>query len=128
MNRAIATSTTNDNLRQLFFEFLNEHLEFHAIFYKYGKMKGWTEIEPAYRSNKQQDKEPLALAEANHLWDHLNLRYDQLFMTITYKNFVHDTEFKMMLELGESELKDQIKGLESLAVKYAIPLPERPPG
>lgn len=127
VSRAIASSTTNDEIRSSFASFSFSHLTFQTNVNKYGRTKGWTEIGPAFKSNKELEREPLSVSEANHLWDHLNLRYDQSNATKVFKDFIHDIEFKKILQLGSSELSDQIIMLEDEAIKYGIPLPERPP-
>lgn len=126
-SRGISTSTTNDTIRAMFADFGLKHLEFHQTVNKYGRLKGWTEIGPAFSSNKETKNEPLSVSEANHLWDHLNLRYDQIHMTNLFRDFIHDVDFKEVLDLGVKELSDQIILLEDNSIKYGIPLPERPP-
>ena len=65
-------------------------------------------------------------ADLDHIWDHLNMRYDQLQLTMIYSQFVHDIEFKKILDRGQSKLKKQASILEKKSTKYEIPVPEQP--
>jgi len=116
-----------DMLRSHFSDFLMGHLKDYEALYKYGKLKGWTDVEPAYKSYKPTDKEQVSVSEAYHVWEHLNYRYDQMELTNIYLDFVHDTDFKMILKEGLSTLENQIQTLEKEAIKFDISLPERPP-
>ena len=127
LNRSVKSSLVNDQLRENFIDFLLDHLDSYEELYKYGKLKGWAEIEPAYKSGQVVDKEPISVSEAGHIWDHINHRYDQIHLTKFYVNFVHDTEFKKMLEIGERKLDNQLKELVKKAEEFEVPLPERPP-
>jgi len=126
LKRSVLSTTTSEELREIFISFTDEHLKVYKKFYVYGKTKGWTEIGPAFKT-KPVKKEPVSVSEANHVWDHLNLRYDQLQVNDLFLDFVHDTDFLLILQTGKKILNKQIKILEDLAVKFEIPLPERPP-
>lgn len=127
LSRTITSGTVNDKLRQMFYDFFLEHLDIYEAFYKYGKMKGWTEIAPAYKSSKAKGNEALSVSEANHIQDHINSRYDQKNMTQYFWTFAHDPEFIKLLKAGLATLDKQIKTLEDIAEQYEIPLPDRPP-
>ncbi len=127
LNRSVRSSIINDQLRKTFIKFLLSHLDNYEELYKYGKLKGWAEIEPAYKTGKVVDKEPVSVSEAGHIFEHINHRYDQIHLTKFYTNFIHDTEFKMMLEIGENRLDKQLKQLVKKADEFEVPLPERPP-
>jgi len=127
LSRSVRTTTTNDKLMEMFVKFFEGHLKNFENLYKFGKIKGWTDIEPAYKSAQTKEKEQVSVSEANHIWDHVNTRYDQIELTNLFLEFVHDPDFKMLLKQGLSRLKDQITMLEKKALKYDIPLPERPP-
>jgi len=127
LSDALTTSTTNDRLRKHLSSFVLDHLKNYEELYKFGKLKGWTDIEPAFTSGKPTKKEPIAVSEAYHLWEHLNYRYDQLELTNLYLNFVHDADFRAILQGGLSSLNSQIKILEKESTKFEVPLPERPP-
>ncbi len=70
LKRSLVSSTTSEQLRKMFIDYTNEHLDIFNKFYKYGKLKGWTEIAPAFKT-KPVHKEPLSVSEANHIWDHM---------------------------------------------------------
>lgn len=126
LNRGITSSTFNDNLRDLFVNFTLSHLEDFNTLYKYGKLKSWIEVSPSYKTYKSMEKEQLSAIEANHLWDHLNLRYDQLNYTRIFKEFVHDYDLKKILQTGEKTLKKQIKVLQEKSNLFEVPTPEQP--
>ncbi|MCF8011679.1 MAG: DUF3231 family protein [Clostridiales bacterium] len=127
LNRTMRTSTTNDRIRDLFNKFLLNHMENFDELYKYGKIKGWETIVPAYKTAQAEGQEPLSLNEAYHLWDHLNLRYDQLQITQFFLSYTHDADLKYILSKGIDTLKKQLSYLEQLAAGFEIPLPQRPP-
>lgn len=124
---AVISSTTNDRLRSHLNSFLMNHLKNYEQLYKFGKLKAWTEVEPAFKTGRSTLKEMVSVSEAYHLWEHLSYRYDQLELTKIYKEFVHDLDFKVILDRGSSTLDSQIKILEKESAKYEVPLPERPP-
>ncbi|MFW6006878.1 MAG: DUF3231 family protein [Halanaerobiales bacterium] len=126
LSKTITSSLTNDDLREQFVEFTNEHLKDYNKFHKYGKLKGWADIVPSFINYKPKEKEELAVSEAAHLWDLINLRYHQLQITSLFLEFVHDEDFKLILKRGMSTLKNQIKIIEDKAMKSEIPLPEKP--
>lgn len=127
LNRSVRSSLVNDQLRKTFLKFLLSHLDNYEELYKYGKLKGWAEVEPAFKTGKVVDKEPISVSEAGHIWEHINHRYDQIHLTKFYINFIHDTEFKLMLKMGEKKLDSQLKQLVEKADEFEVPLPERPP-
>lgn len=67
------------------------------------------------------------MSEANNLWDHINERYDQIRVTEFFLEFVHDKDFRLVMEQGLSTLQEQAKELEKKLVNHEVPLPERPP-
>ncbi|WP_298197288.1 DUF3231 family protein [Desulfosporosinus sp.] len=71
--------------------------------------------------------EDLSISEAFHLWDHLNLRYDQLEIVMFSISFAHDTSFIAVLDMGLIIIKKQIEKLEELCLNYSVQVPERPP-
>ncbi|MEJ6950355.1 DUF3231 family protein [Natronospora cellulosivora (SeqCode)] len=127
LSNSITSGTVNDNLRQMFIDFFIKHLNIFESFYKYGKIKGWTEIAPTYKSSKSNDNENLSVSEANHLDTHITLRYDQKNMTQYFWTFANDIEFVKILKGGLVILEKQIKELENISEQYEIPLPDRPP-
>jgi len=77
----------------------------------------------------QSAKPPaLTLGAAYNLWDNLVSRYDVIMATQFYLNYVHDPDFRIILEQGLTMvLEQQVNELEKELDKYKIPLPERPP-
>ena len=106
---------------------LFSHIDMLGQFYKYGKLKGWVEIVPPFRTGQVTTKEPIAVSEADHLWTHINDRYTQLEMTDHCKGYIHDNEFKQILNFGSKELKKQLKFLEDKALEFEMSLPTKPP-
>lgn len=127
LNSAVRTTLTNDRLRNLFKKFLLSHVEDFETLYKYGKLKGWEEVAPAYKTTQQVGKESLSTSEAYHIWHNINDRYIQSQLTQFFLVFVHDFDFKLILTKGMNVLKKQIKMMEDEALKYEIQMPERPP-
>lgn len=125
--RPVTESISNDNVREFFSNMLFDHIDMLGEFYKYGKAKGWVEVVPPFRIGQATEKEPIAVSEADHLWTHINDRYTQLEMTANFGEYVHDKEFKQILNLGNEELKNQIELLENKALEFEIPLPTKPP-
>ncbi|ATW25782.1 DUF3231 family protein [Candidatus Formimonas warabiya] len=127
ISRAVRTSTTNDQLRSIFRLFLKKQLDNFNDFLEYGKMKGWHEPDPTFKSAKPVKEEPLNVTEAYHLWDHINLRYDQLELTKLFYNFAHDKDLRMLMDAGLLVLDNEASKLEKELTTYEIPLPQRPP-
>lgn len=127
LSHAVRTTLTNDRLRKMFSEFLLSHLDDFEKLYKYGKLKGWEEIPPAYKTAKQGEKESLSVGEAYHIWHHINDRNMQSELSQLFHGFAHDGDFKLVLQAGVKTLAEQIKTIEKIALKHEILLPERPP-
>jgi len=123
---SIKSCTTTDNLRKSLIDFTKKSLDRYHFIYKYGKTKGWVGIPPSFKANSAQ-KKSVSVAEATHIWDHLILRYDQLYLTNMHLEFVHDIEFSQILQVGKNTLDKQITQLEKLGLKFEIPLPKKPP-
>ncbi|AZO94449.1 DUF3231 family protein [Halocella sp. SP3-1] len=123
---AIKSSTTTDDLRKSLIDFVKNNLNRYQTMYKYGKLKGWVEIPPSYKT-KPAKNESLSVAEATHIWDHLILRYDQLCLTNLHLEFTHDPDFRGVLQIGKKVLSQQISKLEELGLKFEVPLPKKPP-
>lgn len=123
---AVRSTSTNDNLRNIIIQDLTTHFEDFDILYKFGKLKGWEESYPVYKTALPQQKEQLSTSEAFHIWDHINLRYEQIELIGLFLNFAHDTEFKVILQHGVYIFNKQVNHLEQLALKLNVPLPNRP--
>lgn len=124
---AFRSTTTNDSLRKIIADDLKQHLKDFETLYKYGKLKGWQEDPPAYKTAKPVKYEPLSTTEAFHLWDNISLRYSQTQLTELFIGFAHDKEFIAILTMGKKNLDKQARALEEEAIKYEIALPQRPP-
>lgn len=70
----------------------------------------------------------LDIGEAFLLWDMLVSRYDIIEATQIYQNFVHDQDFKSLLQRGLNKtLEKEVNIMEKELNRYKIPLPGRPP-
>lgn len=127
MAHRITSSTFNDEVRNTLVKFTLSHVNDFESFYKYGKLKGWAEIPPAYKTYKPEQGEQLSSNEAAHIWDHLSLRYDQKQVNEIFSRYVHDPEFDKILDRGRKVLKDQIKVLEQKAAEFEVPVTEKHP-
>ncbi|HZK55770.1 MAG TPA: DUF3231 family protein [Desulfosporosinus sp.] len=123
---AVRTSSTNDKLRHVIIQDLTIHFKDFDTLYKFGKLKGWEETYPVYKTSAPHQEEALSTSEAFHIWDHINLRYEQIELIGIFMNFAHDTEFRVILEHGLYIFNKQVNNLEQLALKLNIPLPNRP--
>jgi len=123
---SVRSTSTNDNLRNIIIQDLIVHFEDFDTLYKFGKLKGWEEIYPVYKTSIQQLEEQLSTSEAFHIWDHITMRYEQIELIGLFSSFAHDTEFKVILQHGLYIYNKQVKKLEQLAIKLNVPLPNRP--
>lgn len=123
---AVRSTNTNDNLRNIFIQDLTIHFEDFDTLYKFGKLKGWEETYPVYKTSINQLEEQLSTSEAFHIWDHITMRYEQIELMGVFSNFAHDTEFKVILQHGLYIYNKQVNKLEQLALKLNVPLPNRP--
>jgi len=123
---AVRTTSTNDKLRTIIIQDLIIHFEDFDTLYKYGKLKGWEETYPVYKTNLPHQEEQLSTSEAFHIWDHISMRYEQIDLISIFVNFAHDTEFKAILQHGLYVYNKQVSKLEQLALKFNVTLPNRP--
>ena len=126
LSNAVRSTTTNDNLRGIITQDFITHFEDLDILYKFGKLKGWEETYPTYKTAIKQEKEQLSTSEAFHIWDHITMRYEQTEIIGIFASFAHDTEFKVILQNWLYVYNKQLNTLEKLALKLNIPLPNRP--
>ncbi|MEI6680512.1 MAG: DUF3231 family protein [Mariniphaga sp.] len=126
LTNAVRSTSTNDYLRKIIIDDLTIHFEDFDALYKFGKLKGWEETYPVYKTSLPHEKEPLSTSEAFHIWDHISLRYEQIELIVLFLNFAHDTEFKVILQHGLYIFSKQVSQLEQLALKLNVPLPNRP--
>ena len=127
LTAAYRSSATNDKVRNIIKNDLESHIQDFDSLYKYGKLKGWMDDPPAFKTAKPIINEPLGVSEAFHLLDHISLRYHQLQLTMLFLNFAHDKEFRIILYQGTKILEKQLKMLEEQALKYEVPLLNQPP-
>jgi len=123
---AVRSTSTNDKLRKIIIRDLIVHFEDFDILYKFGKLKGWEETYPTYKTSTKQEEEKLSASEAFHIWDHITMRYEQIELMGIFSSFAHDTEFKVILQHGLYIYNKQVNNLEKLALKLNVPLPNRP--
>ena len=121
LSNAVRSTTTNDNLRGIITQDFITHFEDLDILYKFGKLKGWEETYPTYKTAIKQEKEQLSTSEAFHIWDHIIMRYDQTELIGIFASFAHDTEFKVILQNWLYVYNKQLNTLEKLALKLNIP-------
>ena len=126
LTHAVTSTNTNDKLRHIFIEDLTIHISDFDTLYKFGKLKGWEETYPVYKTAKPHEKEALSTSEAFHIWDHINMRYEQIELIGLFSGFAHDTEFRVILDHGLSVFNKQVNHLEQLALRLNVPLPNRP--
>jgi len=127
LSNAVRTTLTNDRVRVMFKDFLISHLDDLELLVKFAKLKGWEEVAPGYKTTKQVKQEPLSIGEAYLIWQSVNDKYIQSQLNEFFLGFVHDADFKVILNSGLKTLAKQIKIMEQEALKYEIPVPERPP-
>jgi spore coat protein CotF len=126
--RAFATSTTNDNVRTVFFKLLTRAAKRQKTMTKYLIIKGWLETPPLYPLVPGNVTERLDTGEAFHLWDHLTYRYDNIEKTEIFHDFAYDGDFKLLLKVGlQGVLKKQTSMLEKELEYFGIPIPKHPP-
>jgi len=123
---AVRSTSTNDKLRNIIIQDLTIHFEDFDVLYKYGKLKGWEETYPVYKTALPHQEEQLSTSEAFHIWDHISMRYEQIELMGLFVNFAHDTEFRAILQHGLYIYNKQVSHLEELALKLNVPLPNRP--
>ncbi|MBS4022991.1 MAG: DUF3231 family protein [Dethiobacter sp.] len=126
LTHALRSTTTNDTLRVHVINDLTGHIKDFEMLYKYGKMKGWEEPPPAYKTATPVMREQLSTAEAFHIWDHIAQRYDQLELTAFFHGFAHDLDFRAILLAGQTILNKQVSMLEQYALNFEVTLPKRP--
>jgi len=124
---AIQNSILNDDISNFFDKFAKHAIEQTDSILKYLKLKGWLGIPPAYANIPATTNEKLDCIEAFHLWTHTYYRYGNLEETTKWKEFVHDLDFKMILDKGCKILTKQITLLEKELEYFGLPTPKRPP-
>jgi hypothetical protein len=127
LSSAYRATITDDKLREFIRIDLQNHIHNFEVLYKYGKLKGWMDEPPAYKTPKPQINEDLTVSEAFHIINHLSHRYHQIQITQFFISFAHDKELSLILKQGIKSLQAEVDELEKQAIKYEVPLPKRPP-
>jgi len=126
--KAIRSSITNDEIRELWTNIFKEAVDATNDYIKYLKLKGWLNIPPIYPHIPSGTTEKIDVGEAFSLWDHLAFRYDNIELTQYFYAYANDFDFKTLLKEGFQEiLKKQAKMLEKELRQFGIPLPVKPP-
>ncbi|MHB1405024.1 MAG: DUF3231 family protein [Desulfitobacteriaceae bacterium] len=123
---AIQYSIYNDNISKFFLKFSSHVLEQTDSILKYLKLKGWLEIPPAYRNVPPNTDEKLDCVEAFHLWTHVNYRYTNIEETLRWVEYVHDIDFRTILDSGLKIMNKQVTMLENKLENFGISTPKRP--
>lgn len=126
LGRAFRSTLTSDRVRDVFRSFFMAHAKLFERYFKYGELKAWEDVSPAYKTEEKQI-EPLSLNGAYHIWNHLRMRHQQLEMTLLYGNMAHDQDFRAGIAMARRTLEGQIKTLKDLAEKYKVKMPQRCP-
>ncbi len=125
--RASRTSVTNDLIRETFIDMAKKRIGKLDLLIKYLKTKGWISSPPMYPNIPKNTDESLDVAEAFHLWDHLNYRYNNFQQSQLYSKLAHDGDLQVLINLGLKTLNKQINNLEKELNRFGIPMPKRPP-
>jgi spore coat protein CotF len=124
---AIQNSVFNDDINNFLEKFAKHAIEQTDSILKYLKLKGWIDIPPSYTSLPAAINEKLDCIEAFHLWAHTYYRYGNMEETLKWKEFVHDLDFKMILDKGSKRMEKQIALLENELEYFGLPTPKKPP-
>lgn len=89
--RALRLSTSNDEIRELFIMLVKDGINRADRMAEYLKIRGWTGVPPMYHNNTSDEN--IDNGEAYHLWNHLTYRYDNVYQTMLFASFAHDTDF-----------------------------------
>lgn len=123
---ALASATTNDEVRKIYINMVHKDLDHLSLAIKYFKLKGWLNIPPMYTQSLGSNTK-IDAAEAFNLWSHLTYRYDNLQLTEIFLAASNDRDFKLFLKTGQQTLKRQINSLEKELNHFRIAFPVRPP-
>lgn len=124
--RSLRSTTTNDQLRQIFYKMTKETINRSDKIVQYLKLKGWIETPPLYHDTTRDINEKLTTYEAYQLWNHLIFRYDNIRQTQIFESFAFDKELKLLLQTGLKKIQRQAKNLEKELLYFGIPLPIKP--
>lgn len=124
--QAVRSSITNEGIRKMIRGILKQQLSKFELLVKYGKLKGWLEVVPAYKTTALDPNGRLGITSAYHLWFHIVLRYYQLELNQFFLGLAHDSDFLALLRMGVETLRRQIEDIEQRMLSFEIPLPNRP--
>jgi hypothetical protein len=124
---SIQYSTYNDSVRDFFVKFSKHAIEQTDNVLRYIKIKGWLDIAPMLPNTSTKTGEQLGCIEAFHLWAHASYRYTNYEQTLRWREFVHDLDFKTILNQGVKLLDKQLVILERELEEFGISIPKRPP-
>ena len=72
-------------------------------------------------------QQQINVLEVSNIWISIESRYRVLEETKIFLNNAKDADLKIIIELGINRLERQVKMLEDIMAKYAIPSSKRPP-
>jgi spore coat protein CotF len=124
---SIQYSIFNEEVSNFFDKFASHAIEQTDTIIKYLKLKGWLHQPPRYANVPAKTGEELDCIEAFHLWAHTNYRYTNIEETFRWAEFVHDLDFKALLNQGAKTMQKQVQGLEEELQRFGIATPNRPP-
>lgn len=121
--RALRDTHVNDDIRQVFIDFIRKGLSVFDSYVKFLKMKDWIEMPPLYKYARP-DKGQVGAAEIYLLWDHLVTRYHNIRLTQISVKYARDKDLKTILEIGLNILTKQATIIEDKLLSYGVTLPE----
>ncbi|HBX23555.1 MAG TPA: DUF3231 domain-containing protein [Desulfotomaculum sp.] len=124
--RTLRNSMTNDSIRTVISKMTKDSIDNETKIVNYMTLKGWIKKCPHYNSVPASVDEKISAAEAYHLWDHLCFRYDNIQQTRFYLAYVHDIDFRVVLEQGLRKLTLQTEMLEKEIQHFGIVAPKKP--
>jgi hypothetical protein len=86
--------------------------------------QGGTEMVFTIRRVPAEKQRLLNVQEVFSLWDLLKTKYSGLDHLIIFINFIHDFDFKQVIQKRLEESRKEIKFLEELIAQYRIPAPK----
>lgn len=77
--------------------------------------------------NSQDQTEQLSTIEAFNIWNILRSRYISIETYQFFRNFIHDSDFTLMVNNHLKDFQSQTATLEALGKYYKVQVPTRPP-
>lgn len=121
--RGVGTATTNEAIREVFIELLQNTIRAHDALMMLGSSRqAFTPAPPATAS-----PDALNLGEVYWLWDQLDYRHSTIVLLEIYINNTKDTELKSVLEYGLFKIAfPQLNNLEMTLKNDGFTVPARP--